>query len=73
MTESLQYEYDSKTILEIQGLWEHGYLNLEPGFQRQSVWSKSDRKKLIESLLEGYPIPSIFFTGARRTAGWSMT
>ncbi len=40
--------------------FEQGLLNLEPGFQRKSVWSESDRKKLIESIFHGYPVPSIF-------------
>lgn len=35
-------------------------LNLEPGFQRQSVWKDGQRQKLIESVLCGYPLPAIF-------------
>ncbi len=57
---NLRYTYDSKTILEFSQLWDNNHLNLQPGFQRQSVWSLRDREKLIQSLLEGYPIPSIF-------------
>ncbi|MBI2837821.1 MAG: DUF262 domain-containing protein [Acidobacteria bacterium] len=60
MGEPLRYEYGDKTILELQNLQEKGHLNLEPGFQRKSVWSLSDRWKLIQSVVEGYPIPSIF-------------
>ncbi|MEN6575487.1 MAG: DUF262 domain-containing protein [Phycisphaerales bacterium] len=41
-------------------LYENDQLNLEPGFQRDSVWTLSDRKKLIESLLQNYLIPSVF-------------
>ena len=36
------------------------YLNLSPGFQRKSVWTKSDRNKLIDSVIRNYPIPAIF-------------
>ncbi|MCC6699831.1 MAG: DUF262 domain-containing protein [Candidatus Hydrogenedentes bacterium] len=60
MEDNLRHEYGDKTILEFMNLWENGCLNLEPGFQRKSVWRLSDRQKLLESLLEGYPIPSIF-------------
>lgn len=60
MPEDLQFEYGDKTILEIVNLWEGGHLNLTPGFQRNSVWTLSDRRKLIDSLLLGYPLPSIF-------------
>ncbi|MEX0613195.1 MAG: DUF262 domain-containing protein, partial [Pirellulales bacterium] len=37
-----------------------GHLNLEPGFQRKSVWTLRDRRKFIESVLEQFPVPSIF-------------
>ena len=35
-------------------------LNLEPGFQRKSVWSLTDRRRLIQSIVSFYPLPSIF-------------
>jgi hypothetical protein len=35
-------------------------LNLEPGFQRRSVWTTSDRRRLVQSILSRYPVPSIF-------------
>lgn len=35
-------------------------INLEPGFQRRSVWTWSDRARLIQSIVAGYPVPSIF-------------
>lgn len=57
---SLNFEYGDKTIQDFMNLYEKGQLNLEPGFQRDSVWTVSDRKKLIESLFQNYPIPSIF-------------
>ncbi len=49
-----------KKILELLHLYENGHLNLEPGFQRDSVWNERDRAKLIESILRNYPIPAIF-------------
>ena len=57
---SLDFVYGVKTIQEFVLLFKNGKLNLEPGFQRASVWAISDRKKLIESLLQNCPIPSIF-------------
>src|SRR3990170_249118 len=60
MTDALNYEYGHKTVLDLRNLQQDGHLNLEPGFQRQSVWTGSDRRKLIHSVLEGYPVPSIF-------------
>jgi hypothetical protein len=35
-------------------------LNLSPAFQRKSVWAISDRKKFINTILEGMPCPTIF-------------
>ena len=32
-----------KSILDLRNLYDHGNLNLEPGFQRKSVWKHRDR------------------------------
>lgn len=56
----LTITYGEKSVLELKQLLEHGHLNLEPGFQRKSVWLDPDRRKLIQSILQGYPLPSIF-------------
>lgn len=60
MTTSLHSEYGDKTIQEFVHLFNSKQLNLEPGFQRQSVWTTNDRRKLIESIFENCPIPSVF-------------
>ena len=60
MSEALTVQYGDRTLDDFIALQERGRLNLEPGFQRKSVWNPGDRRKLIESLLQGYPIPSIF-------------
>lgn len=57
---TLDFRYGDKTIQEFALLFNNGHLNLEPGFQRKSVWSMGDRKKLIESIFQNYPIPSVF-------------
>ncbi len=49
-----------KRIHDITNLYHQGQLNLNPGFQRNSVWTINDRKKLIESIFRNYPIPAIF-------------
>ncbi|HEY0983599.1 HNH endonuclease family protein [Schlesneria sp.] len=60
MKDGISVEYGTKTILELRNLQSQGHLNLEPGFQRKSVWTITDRRKLIQSVLEGYPVPSVF-------------
>jgi len=57
---SISHRLETKTIIDIVNLQEDGLLNLEPGFQRQSVWSERDRAKLIDSILRNYPLPAIF-------------
>ncbi|MBI4184898.1 MAG: DUF262 domain-containing protein [Proteobacteria bacterium] len=58
---SLTHRPETKTVTDIVNLYEDGLLNLEPGFQRQSVWSERDRAKLIDSILRNYPLPAVFF------------
>lgn len=57
---SLRSEYSQMTIQQIVNHFEKGQLNLEPGFQRNSVWSQKDRSSLIESIFLNYPMPSVF-------------
>jgi hypothetical protein len=57
---TLTHRLESKTIKDIENLYKAGLLNLEPGFQRQSVWSERDRAKLVDSILRNYPLPAIF-------------
>lgn len=57
---ALEFTYGSKDVQDLISLFQEDRLNLEPGFQRQSVWTLNDRKKLILSILQNYPIPSVF-------------
>ena len=66
----LDFAYGDKTIQEFVLLFKNGQLNLEPGFQRDSVWTFSDRKKLIESIFQNYPVPSVFLY--KRTNGGKL-
>lgn len=57
---AITHKTTTKSILDLLNLYERGHLNLEPGFQRQSVWTERDRAKLIDSILRNYPLPAIF-------------
>ena len=50
--------------------WESSnLLNLSPDFQRRSVWSEKAKSYLIDTIIQGKPIPKILITqevGARR-------
>ncbi|MGH7839863.1 MAG: DUF262 domain-containing protein, partial [Candidatus Binataceae bacterium] len=56
----LQPIFSEKPIHEFFSLFQTRRLNLDPGFQRKSVWTGSDRVRLIESIVTGYPLPSVF-------------
>ena len=56
----LKASFSEKTIDDLILMFGHGQLNLEPGFQRRSVWTWTDRRRLIQSILSHYPLPSIF-------------
>lgn len=56
----IRHRTNTKTVLDLIHLYEGKHLNLEPGFQRQSVWTERDRAKLIDSILRNYPLPAIF-------------
>ncbi len=57
---TLKTHHGTKTVQELLYLFQQRSLNLSPGFQRQSVWTESDRRLLINSLFEGIPVPSIY-------------
>lgn len=56
----LRVDFGERTINELCLMFRSRQINLEPGFQRQSVWSRLDRRRLIESIVSSYPVPSIF-------------
>jgi len=57
---ALSYELGDRTIQELMNLHRARQLNLDPAFQRESVRTLADRKKLVDSILNSVPIPSIF-------------
>ncbi|UPJ57825.1 DUF262 domain-containing protein [Bradyrhizobium sp. 192] len=57
---STKHKATTKSVLDLWNLYERNHLNLEPGFQRQSVWNERDRAKLVDSILRNYPLPAIF-------------
>lgn len=60
MKTNLNHHSYPKPIHDLVNLYEDGKLNLNPGFQRDSVWTTKDRKKLIDSIFRNYPLPAIF-------------
>src|SRR5580704_3813127 len=48
------------SVGEITNLYRDGELIINPIFQRLFRWNDSQKSKLIESILIGIPLPSIF-------------
>jgi len=57
---TLQPTFGEHTINELTLMFKSRQINLDPGFQRRSVWTVNDRRRLIQSIVSGYPLPSIF-------------
>ncbi len=57
---TFHYEPVTRTVQDLVNYYEQDQLELSPVFQRESVWRLRDRSKLIDSILNGYPLPSIF-------------
>ncbi|WP_166790294.1 DUF262 domain-containing protein [Cryobacterium sp. Hh11] len=54
-------EPQTYTIAEILKWQSDGEVDLNPKFQRGSVWSPPAKSYLIDSILNGYPIPKLLF------------
>jgi hypothetical protein len=59
-TMALHSDFGERTINELCLMFRSSQINLDPGFQRKSVWSLRDRQRLVQSILSLYPVPSIF-------------
>lgn len=56
----LQFDTTNRPIDAFLALHRAGELDLDPPYQRGSVWSEDDKAELIRSLLEGVPIGAVF-------------
>jgi uncharacterized protein with ParB-like and HNH nuclease domain len=59
------------SIGELMSLYKKGELDIHPEFQRIFRWSEIQKTKLIESILLGIPIPSIFVS-QREEGVWDV-
>jgi hypothetical protein len=55
---AITHKTTTKSILDLKNVCDHGHLNLEPGFQGQSVWTERDWAKLIDGILRNYSPPT---------------
>jgi 5-methylcytosine-specific restriction endonuclease McrA len=53
-------QHASFSVKHLLDLYQQEKLNLEPGFQRESVWTKKDQLALIDTILRQLPLPNLF-------------
>jgi hypothetical protein len=65
----MKAEPDDLKISDVLQLKSKQMLVVNPEYQRGPVWSSGQKKKLVDSVLRGYPIPLIYFHHIRQEAG----
>lgn len=58
---------DQIKIKDLLDLKRNGMLTVNPEYQRGAVWKETQQKKLIDSVLRGYPLPLIYLHHKKKT------
>jgi len=62
-------EPDEKAVRDLLELRKQQMLVVNPEYQRGVVWTASQKKKLVDSVLRGYPIPRIYLHHIKHSVG----
>ena len=62
MSKQIQAQPDKKSISDLIGKINRKELVLQPEFQRGFVWTPEHMENFIQTILEGYPFPEIYFS-----------
>lgn len=62
----------SISVIELLSWQKKGRVELNPSYQRKFRWSESQQSKLIESIVLGLPLPSIFFYSDGRSSNFEV-
>lgn len=65
----MKYIPDDLSVEAVLDLKRQQMLVVNPEYQRGSVWTPAQKKKLVDSVLRGYPIPILYLHHIRQTAG----
>ena len=63
----MKIKHESKTIGEILDLRKNNMISVNPEYQRGAVWTRDQKKKLVDSVLRGYPLPLIYLHHIKRS------
>jgi len=64
---AIDAKVDAWLILNFRDHSSQGRLDLNPTYQRDVVWTPSESRLLIESVLRGIPLPSVILSQGRKT------
>jgi len=56
----MRYTVDKWSIKRLKQIYDAGDLNLNPPYQRNDIWLKKTKRKLIDSIERGFPLPAFF-------------
>ena len=66
----MQIKSETITVRDLLDLKKSSMLTVNPEYQRAAVWTESQQKKLIDSVMRCYPLPLFYFHHkVRRVAG----
>ena len=57
------------TVEELIELRKNSMLGVNPEYQRGAVWSRTQQRKLIDSMMRGYPLPIIYLHHIKKGVG----
>jgi len=60
ITGSMSRQPTLQTITWLLNLRKYGQLDLDPPYQRRSVWSLREKQRFIDTIIRNYPSPAIF-------------
>lgn len=60
---------DTISVTDLLDLRSHQMLTVNPEYQRGAVWKIPQKKRLIDSVLRGYPLPLMYLHHIKRTVG----
>ena len=68
----MQRRHNIQTISWFWDIHQRQLLNLDPPYQRRSVWNQSYKNSFVETILLGYPAPAVFLYEDMQPSGRAL-
>ena len=62
----MELKSETITIQNLLELKKNSMLMVNPEYQRAAVWSENQQRKLVDSVMRGYPLPLIYLHHKKR-------